>query len=175
MPERFKGRKLYRHNPTVTLMRTTVEENRAIGEFIARKLNAMTRAGALPDSGRRRVGIDRPGQPFHDPEADRVLFDTIERDFRGGANRKLRRLPLHINDEAFADALVAAWREVAARRPRCARRAEPIANREAHAPHRPPDHPRQLAPQDRRAARRSSAAAPARACRPSAKRPAAST
>jgi uncharacterized protein (UPF0261 family)/ABC-type branched-subunit amino acid transport system ATPase component len=112
VPERFKGRKLHRHNPTVTLMRTTVEENRAIGEFIARKLNAMSGPVRflIPEGGVSQV--DRPGQPFHDPEADRVLFEAIERNFRGGANRTLKRLPLHINDEAFADALVAAWREV---------------------------------------------------------------
>jgi uncharacterized protein (UPF0261 family) len=93
-------------------MRTTVDENRAIGEFIARKLNAMTGPVRflIPEGG--VSAIDRPGQPFHDPEADRVLFDAIARNFRGGANRQLSRLPLHINDEAFADALVAAWRDV---------------------------------------------------------------
>ena len=113
VPERFKSRKLYRHNTTVTLMRTTVDENRAIGEFIAAKLNAMR--GPLrfliPEGG--VSAIDKPGQPFHDPEADRALFAAIEQNFRGGADRKLIRLPLHINDEAFADALVAAWREIA--------------------------------------------------------------
>ncbi|HEX6721120.1 MAG TPA: Tm-1-like ATP-binding domain-containing protein [Burkholderiaceae bacterium] len=112
VPERFKGRLLHRHNPTVTLMRTTVAENRAIGEFIARKLNAMTGPVRflIPEGGVSM--IDRPGQPFHDPEADRALFDAIERGFRGGADRQLKRLPLNINDEAFADALVAAWRDV---------------------------------------------------------------
>ncbi|MDP3819992.1 MAG: Tm-1-like ATP-binding domain-containing protein [Burkholderiales bacterium] len=112
VPERFKARKLYRHNPTVTLMRTTVDENRAIGEFIAAKLNAMLGPVRflIPEGG--VSAIDKPGQPFHDPEADRVLFATIEQHFRTGINRKLQRLPLHINDEAFADALVAAWHEV---------------------------------------------------------------
>jgi uncharacterized protein (UPF0261 family) len=57
--------------------------------------------------------IDAPGQPFHDPEADRVLFSTIEQQFRAGTDRRLLRLPHHLNDEAFAQALVAAWREVA--------------------------------------------------------------
>ena len=112
VPERFKARKLYRHNPTVTLMRTTVEENRLIGEFIAGKLNAM--AGPvrflIPEGG--VSAIDKPGQPFHDPEADRVLFTTIEQHFRAGPQRKLLRVPHHINDDAFADALVAAWHDV---------------------------------------------------------------
>ncbi len=112
VPERFKARKLYRHNTTVTLMRTTADENRAIGEFIAAKLNAMRGPVRflIPEGG--VSAIDRPGQPFHDPEADRVLFTTIEKHFRPGADRQLRRLPLHINDEAFADALVTAWHEI---------------------------------------------------------------
>jgi uncharacterized protein (UPF0261 family)/ABC-type branched-subunit amino acid transport system ATPase component len=114
VPERFKHRKLYRHNPTVTLMRTTADECRAIGEFIAAKLNAMRGPVRflIPEGG--VSAIDKPGAPFHDPEADRILFDTIAAIFRGGTDKKLIRLPHHINDEPFADALVAAWREVAA-------------------------------------------------------------
>jgi uncharacterized protein (UPF0261 family) len=112
VPERFKARKLYRHNPSVTLMRTTVDENRAIGEFLATKLNAM--AGPvrflIPEGG--VSAIDRPGQPFHDPEADRMLFSTLEQHFRAGPERRLIKLPHHINDDAFADALVGAWHDV---------------------------------------------------------------
>jgi uncharacterized protein (UPF0261 family) len=115
VPERFKGRRLYRHNPTVTLMRTTADECRAIGDFMARKLNAMRGPVRflIPEGG--VSAIDKPGGPFHDPEADRVLFDTIASQFRAGPDRQLKRLPHHVNDEAFADALVAAWRELAAR------------------------------------------------------------
>jgi len=113
VPERFKGRRLYRHNPTVTLMRTTADECRAIGEFIAAKLNAMRGPVRflIPEGG--VSAIDRPGQPFHDPDADRALFAAIEGAFRADPDRKLQRLPHHINDEAFADALVGAWNEVA--------------------------------------------------------------
>ena len=129
VPERFRQRKLYRHNATVTLMRTTADECRAIGLFLADKLNAM--AGPvrflIPDAG--VSAIDRPGQPFHDPEADRALFAALEERFRPSADRKLVRLPMHINDEPFADALVAAWREVAA----TAQRNSPA---RAHVPHR---------------------------------------
>ena len=117
VPERFRGRRLYRHNPTVTLMRTTADECRAIGIFLADKLNAMTGPVRflIPEGG--VSAIDRPGQPFHDPEADRALFAAVEERFRAGADRKLVRLPNHINDDAFVEALVAAWREVAARTP----------------------------------------------------------
>ena len=111
VPERYKSRNLYRHNPTVTLMRTTAEECRLIGEFIARKLNAMTGPTRflIPEDG--VSAIDRPGQPFHDADADSVLFSTIEKNFRPGPNRRIERFPHHINDEAFADALVSAWRD----------------------------------------------------------------
>jgi uncharacterized protein (UPF0261 family) len=95
-------------------MRTTVDECKAIGAFIAAKLNAMTGPVRflIPEGG--VSAIDRPGQPFHDPDADRALFAAIETGFRAGGDKKLVRLPLHVNDEAFADALVAAWRDAAA-------------------------------------------------------------
>jgi uncharacterized protein (UPF0261 family) len=112
VPERFKGRLLYRHNPSVTLMRTSVDDNRLMGEFIAAKLNAMQGPVRflIPEGG--FSAIDKPGQPFHDPEADRMLSATIEQHFRSGAERKLVRFPHNINDDAFADALVAAWHDV---------------------------------------------------------------
>jgi uncharacterized protein (UPF0261 family) len=118
VPERFRGRNLYRHNASVTLMRTTAQECTAIGEFIAKKLNAIKGPVRflIPEGG--VSAIDKPGQPFHDPAADRALFAAIESGFRPGADRKLLRLPHHINDDAFAQALVAAWRDVAAPRER---------------------------------------------------------
>jgi uncharacterized protein (UPF0261 family)/ABC-type branched-subunit amino acid transport system ATPase component len=113
VPERYKARKLYRHNPTVTLMRTTADECQQIGEFIAKKLNAMQGPVRflIPEGG--VSAIDKPGHPFHDEQADKLLFATIEQNFRPGANRRLLRVPHHINDDAFARALVTAWHEVA--------------------------------------------------------------
>jgi uncharacterized protein (UPF0261 family) len=112
VPDRFSARNLYRHNPTVTLMRTTTDENRAIGVFIAGKLNAMKGPVRflIPEGG--VSAIDKPGQPFHDPSADEVLFSTIEKNFIPTESHKIIRLPHHINDEAFAEALVSAWFDV---------------------------------------------------------------
>ena len=113
VPERFKARKLYKHNATVTLMRTTVEENQRIGEFMALKLNAMRGPVRflIPEGG--VSAIDKAGEPFHDPQADAALFKALEQGFRAAPQRRLVRLPHHINDEAFAQALVAAWNEIA--------------------------------------------------------------
>ncbi|MBN9016892.1 MAG: Tm-1-like ATP-binding domain-containing protein [Rhizobiales bacterium] len=113
VPERFRGRNLYRHNPNVTLMRTTAEENRRMGAFIAERLNRCEGAVRflLPEGG--VSALDAPGRPFHDPEADAALFDAIEADFITTDRRRLERLPLHINDPDFAKALATRFREIA--------------------------------------------------------------
>jgi uncharacterized protein (UPF0261 family)/ABC-type branched-subunit amino acid transport system ATPase component len=118
VPAQFRGRLLYRHNPNVTLMRTTVDEAAAIGRFLADKLNRMEGPVRflIPEGGLSM--IDAPGGPFWDPAADRALFDAISAGFRAGPDRRLTRLPHNVNDPAFADALVAAFEEItpAARR-----------------------------------------------------------
>jgi uncharacterized protein (UPF0261 family)/ABC-type branched-subunit amino acid transport system ATPase component len=113
VPERFRSRRLHRHNANVTLMRTSVDECVRIGRFLVDKLNRMTGPVRflIPEGG--VSGLDAPDKPFHDPAADRALFDTLATGFRAGADRKLVRLPHHLNDEAFAAALVAAFREIA--------------------------------------------------------------
>ena len=113
VPAQFRGRRLHRHNPNVTLMRTTVEENAKFGRFIAGKLNRMEGPVRflIPEGG--VSGLDVPGGPFWDPAADKALFDAIAAEFRPGPMRKLVRLPLHINDPAFAQALAAQFREIA--------------------------------------------------------------
>jgi uncharacterized protein (UPF0261 family)/ABC-type branched-subunit amino acid transport system ATPase component len=112
VPERFRARRLYKHNDNITLMRTTAEENRRIGAFLVDKLNRMSGPVRflLPEGG--VSAVDMPGQPFWDPEADRALFATIEQGFRASADRQLRKLPYHINDPRFADALVQAFHEI---------------------------------------------------------------
>ena len=112
VPTRFKDRNLHVHNPNVTLMRTTPDEATRIGRFIADKLNRMEGPVRflIPEGG--VSGLDRPGGPFWDQTANRALFDVIASSFRAGTNRKLLKLPHHINDPAFADALVATFNEI---------------------------------------------------------------
>jgi len=104
VPERFRERNLYRHNATVTLMRTTAEECVEIGRRIATQLNAATGPTALVLPLRGVSAIDAPGQPFHDPEADRALFDTL----RTLVDPRIQVIEVdaHINDPAFAQVLV---------------------------------------------------------------------
>jgi len=110
VPERYKGRTLYPHNPQVTLMRTTAEENERMGRWIGDRLNRMEAPVRflLPEAG--VSALDAPGQPFHDPTADAALFKGLEQTVRRTSSRQLIRLPHHINDPQFAAALVDAFR-----------------------------------------------------------------
>jgi len=111
VPPQFGDRNLYRHNPNVTLMRTTPDECARIGRFIVDKLNRMEGPVRflIPEGGVSLM--DAAGKAFWDPVADRALFDAITSNFRAGSNRKLIRLPHNINDPQFCDALVAAFDE----------------------------------------------------------------
>ncbi|WP_414899942.1 Tm-1-like ATP-binding domain-containing protein [Sphingomonas flavalba] len=114
VPERLRARRLHVHNASITLMRTSVEENVACARWIAAKLNAYPDAGfalLIPEGGVSE--LDRPGNPFHDPEADAALFATLEASVAQGPNRTITRHPLHINDAAFAQAVVDAYRRLA--------------------------------------------------------------
>ena len=103
VPEPFRERTLYRHNPNVTLMRTTAEECREIGRRIAENLNKTTGPTVLMLPLKGVSMLDREGEPFHDPEADAALFDALRRHVRPPV--ELVELDLHINDTAFADAV----------------------------------------------------------------------
>src|SRR5207245_3024215 len=96
----------------VMWMQTNSDEATGIGRFIVDKLNWMVGPFRflVPECG--LSGLDRPGGPFWDPAADRALFDVITSSFRAGTNRRLLKVPYHINDPAFADALVANFTEI---------------------------------------------------------------
>jgi uncharacterized protein (UPF0261 family)/ABC-type branched-subunit amino acid transport system ATPase component len=110
VPAHYRNRILYPHNPQVTLMRTTAEENRRMGRWIGEKLNRMDGPVRflLPEGG--VSALDAPGHPFWDPEADAALFGAITETVRVTANRQIIRLPHHINDPAFASALAQHFR-----------------------------------------------------------------
>lgn len=114
VPSRYAGRKFYPHNANVTLMRTNAEECRAIGQWIGRKLSACDGPVRFLIPERGVSALDIEGGAFWNPEADAALFSGIEQSADWTGNRRLIKLPFHINDPAFADAAVAAFREIAA-------------------------------------------------------------
>lgn len=101
VPERYRDRNLYHWNPSVTLMRTTPEENARLGRIIADKANAATGPVAilLPLQGVSQ--LDSPGNPYWWPEADAALYDAIKAHVRPGI--LVEEIDANINDPAFAD------------------------------------------------------------------------
>lgn len=104
VPQQFNDRKFYPHNPTVTLMRTTVEENIELGKIIAAKLNASTGPTALFLPLKGVSMIDKEGEAFYGPEEDKALFDTLRKNINP-SKVELIELDTDINDPAFARAM----------------------------------------------------------------------
>ena len=101
VPAHYAHRKLYKHNPTVTLMRTNIEENRILGEKLAEKLNAAKSPTLLMLPLRGVSMIDAEGQDFYGPEEDRMLFDTL-RKLVNKDKVQVIEMDNNINDMAFA-------------------------------------------------------------------------
>ncbi len=101
VPEKFRGRRFYQHNPTVTLMRTTPEENDKLGKEIAEKASAARGQTALLVPLRGVSAIDREGQPFWWPEADAALFQSLRNWISPSV--QLIELDMHINEPVFAE------------------------------------------------------------------------
>jgi uncharacterized protein (UPF0261 family) len=115
IPERYRQRKFHVHNPQVTLMRTTPDENERMARWIGERLNRMDGPVRffLPEGG--VSALDAPGQPFWDPEADAALFTALERTVRQTSNRQIIRIKRNINDIEFVSAIVNALRHLIGR------------------------------------------------------------
>ena len=103
VPNQFKNRNLYKHNPTVTLMRTTIEENELIGKKLVEKLNMAKEKTALFLPLKGISSIDLEGEVFHGVKEDKLLFDTL----RNGVNKnivEIVEMDCAINDVEFAEA-----------------------------------------------------------------------
>ena len=99
VPEKFKSRKFHQHNPTVTLMRTTPEENTKLGAEIGRKVDAAKGPAAIMIPLKGVSAIDADGKSFDDPAARKSLYDGIRANH---GKVELIEMDNHINDEAFA-------------------------------------------------------------------------
>ena len=105
VPSQFSDRVLYEHNSSVTLMRTTPEENAELGTRLAHRVVAATGPTSVFLPLRGVSAIDTPGGPFHDPDADARLFDAVRAGV-AGTGVQLVEIDMDINDPAFADAMV---------------------------------------------------------------------
>jgi uncharacterized protein (UPF0261 family) len=110
IPDRHRGRLFHVHNANVTLMRSNAQELQAAALRIAEQLNRATGPVRLllPLGGLSM--LDAPGQPFHDPQANAALFETLQQHFAVSATHQLSVLPCHINDPLFAAAIADAVR-----------------------------------------------------------------
>jgi uncharacterized protein (UPF0261 family)/ABC-type branched-subunit amino acid transport system ATPase component len=118
VPAHYTSRLFYEHNPQITLMRTTLEENVRMAEWIGDRLNRMEGPVRffLPEGG--VSALDAAGKPFDDPKTREALFATFERVVRQTPNRQLIRLPHNINDQAFTAAVAQSFRTLHAGRVR---------------------------------------------------------
>jgi uncharacterized protein (UPF0261 family) len=112
VPPHYADRLFYAHNANVTLMRTSADECRAIGEWIGGKLNAAVGPVRFLLPLRGVSALDIGGGAFRDAEADAELFEAIERTVQWSSDRQLIRLDCHINDPSFAEAAVRAFHEI---------------------------------------------------------------
>lgn len=101
VPEKYRGRQFYHHNAQVTLMRTTPEENRQLGIWIAEKMNQCEGPlrFVLPQGG--FSALDIKGGPFWDPKANQAFFDAFITTFKETETRQLVISPYHINSAEF--------------------------------------------------------------------------
>ena len=104
VPERYRDRNLYVHNPTITLMRTTPEECREIARIVAAKLNAAAGPTVLYVPLRGVSSIATEGQVFSDPDADEALFSTL-RELVDASKVEVHELDLDVNAPEFALAM----------------------------------------------------------------------
>ncbi len=103
VPEALRSRRLYHHNAKQTLVRTDIEDNAKLGKIFAEKFNASTGPVAVYLPLKAVSVISEPGGPYHWPEADAALFDTLR-------SRLRKDIPVYefdttINDPVFADAM----------------------------------------------------------------------
>ena len=104
VPEKYSSRQLFEHNPVVTLMRTSPEESKAIGDFIVEKITKFAKAPeqvqvVIPAGGVSMIAT--PGAPFHDAKADEALFGAIASGLKASGVSVVMD-ERTINDEAFA-------------------------------------------------------------------------
>ena len=102
MPERYRSgdRVLYEWNPAVTLLRTSIDENRRMARAFAGHANAATGPVAFLLPLRGVSILDGDGERFCDREADQAFFDSLREHLN--PNIPVHELDNNINDPEFS-------------------------------------------------------------------------
>jgi uncharacterized protein (UPF0261 family) len=101
VPERYRARKSYFHNPVATLVRLTAEEETALGRIVAERLNEARGPVRVVAPTRGFSLADAEGGDLWDPEADRAFLDSLRDALRGDI--PYESVDAHVDDDAFAD------------------------------------------------------------------------
>ncbi|MCP1108547.1 Tm-1-like ATP-binding domain-containing protein [Serratia nevei] len=115
VPARYANRPHHHHNPQVTLVRTSAQENALIGRWIGEKMNACVGEVrfVVPMGG--VSALDAPNQPFWDPAALAAFVQALEDTVQPSEKRRLIKTPYPINDPRFARAVAAQFRQIVRR------------------------------------------------------------
>lgn len=113
VPEKWRERKKYYHNPAFTLIRPSVGEMKEIGSRLGRKVNKATGPVivVLPLRGMSIGGLE--GGSTYDPEGDQAFFETLKKSLN--PDIPVIEEEMHINEEPFADRVFEAFQEVMAK------------------------------------------------------------
>ncbi len=101
VPERYRGRKRYYHNPVATLVRLEADEMAELGGVVAERLNAARGPVRVVAPTRGFSLADVEGGDLWDPDADAAFLAAL-----AGALRPdipFEPVETHVNDPALAD------------------------------------------------------------------------
>jgi uncharacterized protein (UPF0261 family) len=101
LPERYRGRKSYFHNPVATLVRIEADEETALGRMVAERLNEARGPVHVVAPTRGFSLADAEGGDLWDPEADRAFLDALRSSLR--SDIPYEAVDAHVDDAAFAD------------------------------------------------------------------------
>jgi uncharacterized protein (UPF0261 family) len=101
VPERYRERKSYFHNPVATLVRLDADEETALGRMVAERLNEARGPVHVVAPTRGFSLADAEGGDLWDPEADRAFLDALRSSLR--TDIPFETVDAHVDDAAFAD------------------------------------------------------------------------
>jgi uncharacterized protein (UPF0261 family) len=101
VPERYRARRSYFHNPVATLVRLTAEEEERLGRIVAERLNEARGPVRVVAPTRGFSLADAEGGDLWDPEADRAFLDSLRDALR--PDIPYETIDAHVDDTAFAD------------------------------------------------------------------------